>query len=77
MGGAQPEDFETTVRCYIAKSAFAKRTLALRTRALWNMARALTTPAPNLEVLAERLNIPSIPHATLAADSASWRASHV
>lgn len=77
MGGAEPEDFETIVRSYIAKSAFAKRTLALRTRALLNMARALMTPAPNLDVLAEKLNIPSIPHASLAADSVSWRASHV
>jgi NAD(P)H dehydrogenase (quinone) len=77
MGGAKPEDFETIVRNYIAKSVLAKRTLALRTRALWNMARALMTPAPNLGVLAERLNIPSIPHASLAADSVSWRASHV
>jgi NAD(P)H dehydrogenase (quinone) len=77
MGGAEPEDFETIVRSYVVKSAFAKRTLALRTRALWNMARALMTPAPNLDALAERLNIPSIPHASLAADSVSWRASHV
>jgi NAD(P)H dehydrogenase (quinone) len=77
MGGAEPEDFETIVRSYVAKSAFVKRSLALWTRTLWNMARALMTPAPDLDVLAERLNIPSIPHASLAADSVSWRASHV
>jgi NAD(P)H dehydrogenase (quinone) len=77
IGGAEPEDFETIVRSYIVRSAFAKRTLVLRTKALWNMARALLTPAPNLDVLAERLNIPSIPNASLAADSVSWRAAHV
>jgi uncharacterized protein YbjT (DUF2867 family) len=76
LGGAEPEDFEAIVRSYVAKSAFAKRTLALRTRAAWNMVRALMTPLPDLDALAEKLNIPAIPHPSLAADSASWRASH-
>jgi NAD(P)H dehydrogenase (quinone) len=76
MGDSEPEDFETIVRHYVAKSAFAKRTMALRARAAWNLVWALMTPAPNLDALAERLNIPSIPHASLAADSLSWRASH-
>jgi NAD(P)H dehydrogenase (quinone) len=77
VGGSEPEDFETIVRHYVARSPFAKKTIALQAKAAWNLARALTTPAPNLDVLAERMNIPNIPHATLAADSTSWRASHV
>ena len=77
IGSAEPEDFETIVRSYVAKSAFAKRTLARRTTAAWKMTRALLTPAPNLDTLAEKLNIPNIPHACLAADSVSWRASHI
>jgi hypothetical protein len=76
MGGAEPQDFEAIVREYLARSPFAKRTVARRARAAWGFARALTTPAPNLDVLAEKLNIPDIPHGSLAADSISWRASH-
>jgi hypothetical protein len=45
-------------------------------RAAWNMARAIATPVPDLKALALTLNIPSIPHASLAADSVSWRNSH-
>jgi NAD(P)H dehydrogenase (quinone) len=77
VGGAEPQDFETIVRHYVAQSPFARRTMALQAKATFNLARALITPAPNLETLAQRLNIPSIPHATLAADSVSWRGSHV
>jgi NAD(P)H dehydrogenase (quinone) len=77
IGGSEPQDFETIVRTYVARSPFAKRTMALRARAAWNLARALMTPAPNLDALAEKLNIPNIPHGSLAADSMSWRASHV
>ena len=68
IGGAEPEDFETIVLGYVVKSAFAKRTLVRRTTAAWKMARALLTPTPNLDTLAEKLNIPSIPHACLAAE---------
>ena len=37
---------------------------------------AIATPVPDLKALALTLNIPSIPHASLAADSVSWRNSH-
>jgi uncharacterized protein YbjT (DUF2867 family) len=77
VGGAEPEDFETIVRRYVAQSRFAKRTMALQARAAFNLARALATPAPNLDAMAQRLNIPSIVHASLAADSMSWRGSHI
>ena len=77
LGGSEPQDFEAIVRHYLTQSPFEKRTMALRARAVWNLARALATPAPNLEALSKKLNIPSIPHGSLAADSVSWRASHV
>jgi uncharacterized protein YbjT (DUF2867 family) len=76
IGGREPEDFETIVHRYLARSPFAKRRVTLMTRAAWNMARAIATPRPDLKALASTLNIPSIPHATLAADSLSWRNSH-
>jgi NAD(P)H dehydrogenase (quinone) len=76
IGGREPEDFETIVRRYLARSPFSKRRMALMARAAWNMARAIATPVPDLKALALTLNIPSIPHASLAADSVSWRNSH-
>ena len=76
IGGREPEDFETIVRRYLARSSFSKRRMALVARAAWNMARAIATPVPDLKALALTLNIPSIPHASLAADSVSWRNSH-
>jgi NAD(P)H dehydrogenase (quinone) len=76
IGGSEPEDFETIVRRYLAQSPFAKRRVPLMARAAWNMARALATPAPDLNALALSLNIPNIPHASLAADSLTWRNSH-
>jgi hypothetical protein len=76
IGGREPEDFETIVRRYLARSPFSKRRMALMARAAWNMARAIATPVPDLKALALTLNIPSIPHASLAADSLSWRNSH-
>jgi len=76
MGGAEPEDFETIVRRYLDRSPLSRRTPGLTARAFWNLARALLTPAPNVDILAEKLGIPIIPHASLAADSISWRNSH-
>ena len=76
IGGREPEDFETIVRRYLARSSFSKRRMALVARGAWNMARAIATPVPDLKALALTLNIPSIPHASLAADSVSWRNSH-
>jgi NAD(P)H dehydrogenase (quinone) len=76
IGGAEPEDFETVVRRYVVQSAFAKRTMGLSAKAAWSLAKAILTPAPDLEAMAEKLSIPIIPHGSLAADSASWRTSH-
>jgi hypothetical protein len=39
--------------------------------------KALLTPAPRLEAIADRLELPRIAHAMLAAESAAWRRSHV
>jgi len=76
IGGREPEDFETIARRYLARSSYSKRRMALIARAAWNMARAIASPVPDLKALALTLNIPSIPHASLAADSVSWRNSH-
>jgi NAD(P)H dehydrogenase (quinone) len=76
MGGAKPEEFETIVRRYVARSPLSRRTTALTARAFLNLARTLLTPAPNVDILADKLGIPAIPHANLAADSVNWQNSH-
>jgi hypothetical protein len=76
VGGAAPETFETIVRRYLAESPLARRSFASRLRATWNLVRALLTPAPDLDVIARRLEFPSLKHASLAADSIRWRRSH-
>jgi NAD(P)H dehydrogenase (quinone) len=76
IGGAQPEEFETIVRRYVAQSQFAKRTMGRTAKAAWNLARAMLTSAPDLDAVAEKLGIPRILHGNLAADSLSWQSSH-
>jgi NAD(P)H dehydrogenase (quinone) len=73
VGGREPEDFETIVRRYVAQSPFARRSIAGMASAAWHMAKAVATPLPDLDALAQKLNIPSIQHGRLAADSATWR----
>jgi NAD(P)H dehydrogenase (quinone) len=65
VGGTPPEDFETIVRRYVAQSPYAKRSLGLTVQAIRNLAKAMLTPAPNLETLAQKLNIPSIASGSL------------
>ena len=76
MGGTPPEDFETIVRRYVSHSPYAKRNLGRMAQAIRNLAKAVLTPAPNLEDLSEKLIIPRIASGSLAADSPSWRNSH-
>ena len=76
VGGSRPEDFETITRRYVAASPVAKRSVFGTLRALWNVMRALATPRPDLFAIARRLELPELPGATLAADSATWRESH-
>jgi uncharacterized protein YbjT (DUF2867 family) len=76
VGGSPPEDFEAITRRYVATSRVAKRTVVGTLRALWNVVTALATPSPDLVAIARRLELPELPRATLAADSATWRESH-
>ena len=76
VGGAPAEDFERIARRYVEAAPFRKPTLATRLRAMSHLAQGLLTPAPNPEAIARQLAIPRLSHATLAVDSAEWRASH-
>jgi len=77
VGGVEAEGFETTVRRYIARSAFRKRTIGSTFTAIHNLFAGLMTPAPSPESIAGRLKLPSLNHPSLAADSASWHALHI
>ena len=76
VGGAPPETFEAIVRRYVAESPLAVRTTRSRVRAVFNLVRALLTPAPRLAAIARRLELPQTAHAALAADSTRWQLSH-
>ena len=77
VSGSPPEDFESIVRRYVATSPLVERRVGAMLRAGFHLVKALTTPAPRLEAIAAQLELPRISHATLAADSAAWRRSHV
>jgi hypothetical protein len=78
------------IRC-VLWAARSRRTLKRSSATTWRNRRSrkgrwrlrpkrpsiLRAQAPDLDALAQRLNIPSIPHATLAADSTSWHGSHI
>jgi NAD(P)H dehydrogenase (quinone) len=76
VGGSPPEDFEQIVRRYVATSRSVKATIGAKVPATFRLMKALLTPAPNLAAIVSRFELPSISHAALAADSASWLRSH-
>jgi NAD(P)H dehydrogenase (quinone) len=76
VGGAQPEDFEQIVRRYVAASPLARRTVRSRLEAVYNVAAALLSPAPDLDAMARRIEAPTLSHARLAADSDAWLFLH-
>lgn len=76
IGGARPEDFESIVRRYAAVSPVARRTVGAKGRALGNLMKALLARAAVPAAIAHRLQLPTIVHAALAANSKSWLASH-
>jgi NAD(P)H dehydrogenase (quinone) len=77
VGGRKPEDFEHIARRYVGASRFRTRTVGTSLRAIGNLLRGLITAAPDPSAIADRLAIPRIGHAVLAADSAEWMGSHV
>jgi NAD(P)H dehydrogenase (quinone) len=77
VAGSPPEDFESIVRRYVAASPFVERRFGATLRAGVHLVKALLTRAPRLEAIADRLELPRISHAMLAADSAAWRRVHV
>lgn len=76
VGGVEAESFETTVQRYVDRSSFRERTVGSTMTAIHNLVKGLLTPAPGLESIARRIKLPSLNHASLAADSVSWIASH-
>ena len=77
VSGVAPEPFEETARRYVEVSGFAKRTFRSNLTAVHNLVAGLLTSAPAPSAIARRLQLPNLNHPVLAAESASWRASHL
>jgi hypothetical protein len=76
VGGQPPEDFETIVRRYVAASPNVKRTLGAQLATVTRLLKAMLTPALDLEAYERARDVPHLSHASLAVNSADWRASH-
>jgi len=76
IGGREPEDFETTVRRYAASAGDMRRGLGPAIKALLALAKAMLTPAPDLEAFDRTHDFPRLLNATLAVESAEWAGSH-
>lgn len=74
IGGTEPEDFETIVRRYVARSPFGARTLSSRMAAMGTMAKILMTASLDSETYARDHDFPTL-RASLAMDSSIWRAA--
>ena len=77
VAGVAPEPFEEIARRYVATSGFAKRTFRSNLTAVHNLVAGLLTSAPSPTDIAHRLHLPALNHPVLAAESGSWRATHV
>lgn len=76
VGGSPPEEFELIARRYAAAFPAAKRTLGAQLRAATRLLSALLARTPDVSAISERLELPTIGHASLAADSSRWRRTH-
>jgi len=77
VGGQAPEPFEETARRYVAASGFGERSFRSNLTAVHNLVAGLLTSAPTPSAIARRLQLPTLNHPVLAAESPPWRASHV
>ena len=77
VGGVAPETFEQTAARYVARSGFANRTIRSNLAAIHHLVAGLVTSAPVPAAIAGRLQLPTLNHSVLAAESESWRASHL
>ena len=77
VGGVAPEPFEATARRYVEASGFGRRTFRSNLTAVHNPVAGLLTSAPAPSAIARRLHLPALNHPVFAAESPSWRASHV
>ena len=67
--GSPPEDFESIVRRLRGSVAVRRAELRIEAPSGGRLVKALLTPAPRLEAIADRLQLPRISHAMLAAEN--------
>jgi uncharacterized protein YbjT (DUF2867 family) len=76
VAGVAPESFETIAARYVAASGLRKTTPGSTLAAVHHLLAGLFTPAPNPSAIARRLQLPTLNHPALAADSALWLRTH-
>ena len=76
VGRTQPERFELIARRYVAATTFQRRTVKSSALAVINLLKTVMMPAPDLSMIAARLELPTLENAVLAADSKLWLSSH-
>lgn len=76
VGGHAAEEFESIVRRSASSRPEARRTVAGKARALWNLSRIISTPALDLDRVERVQGHPRIAQAELALESKTWRAVH-
>lgn len=76
VGHSQPESFELIAQRYVALTPFRHRTVKSSVMAVLGLLKTLLSPTPDLNVIAGRLELPTLENAKLAADSELWLSSH-
>ncbi|BDI29117.1 NmrA family transcriptional regulator [Capsulimonas corticalis] len=74
--GREPENYETIVRRYAAKTADAKPSLGAAWRLITRMAGTMLSPAPNTIRHLHSGDFSAQTHITFSADSSEWRQIH-
>lgn len=73
----EPEDFETIVRRYVAKSPFAKRGVRSMLHAMSGMMKIMLKPTLDPTRYAQFHHFPKLTKASLAMESEKWLATHM
>lgn len=74
--GQAPEDFETIVRRYVAKSPWAKKGLGPMLRAMGGMMKVMLQPTIDPARYAQFHHFPKLTGASLAVESEKWLSTH-
>jgi NAD(P)H dehydrogenase (quinone) len=74
--GREAEDFETIARRHVEQDPAAKRTMANKLRAIFNMMKMMLTPAPDLDRYEREMGFPQLKEMELSSKSEEWCQVH-